>query len=121
MSKLQLTTQEHSDTTNTFTLMHKEMEQLRIEKYDLIYDIFLFVTCLVRLTAERRLASLDSFIQECLQVVTALNTNVAQQLLNHLQDDVINNDQQPPHPQGHSPKAHDNTVSLTIKLEHNIN
>ena len=72
------------------------------------------MTGLVRLTAERRLTSLDSFIQECLQVLTALNTNVAQQLLNHLQDDVINDDQQPvkpSHPQGHSPKAHDDTVS----------
>ena len=33
VSKLQLTTQEHSDTTNTFTLMHKEIEQLRVDKY----------------------------------------------------------------------------------------
>ena len=74
---------------------------------------------MVRLAAERRLSSLDSFIQECLQVVTALNTNVAQQMLNHLQDDVINDDQQPVkplHPHSHSPKAHDDTVSCIIIL-----
>lgn len=33
VSKLQSTTKEHADTTNAFTLMHKEMEQLRVEKY----------------------------------------------------------------------------------------
>lgn len=33
VSKLQSTTNEHADTTNTFALMHKEMEQLRTEKY----------------------------------------------------------------------------------------
>ena len=33
VSKLQSTTKEHTDTTNAFTLMHKEIEQLRIEKY----------------------------------------------------------------------------------------
>lgn len=33
VSKLELTTQEHADTTNTFALMHKEIEQLRVEKY----------------------------------------------------------------------------------------
>jgi len=33
VSKLQLATKEHADTTNAFSLMHKEIEQLRVEKY----------------------------------------------------------------------------------------
>lgn len=71
---------------------------------------------MIRLAAERQLTSLESFIQECLQVVTAMNANVAQQLLNHLQDNVITGDQyqepvKPPDPQSHSPEAHDDSVS----------
>ena len=70
--------------------------------------------CLIRSAAERQLASLDLFIQECLQVVTALNANVAQQLLNHLQESFINDDHQPVNPsqlQSHSAKSQDHTVS----------
>lgn len=37
MSKLQSTTKEHADTTNAFALMHKEIKQLRIEKYVCAY------------------------------------------------------------------------------------
>ena len=75
------------------------------------------VICSHRLAAETQLNSLDSFIQECLQVVTAMNANTAQHLLNHLQENVMedNQTQQPvksPPPQSYSPKAHDDSVSL---------
>ena len=42
VSKLQSTTKEHADTTNTIALMHKEIEQLRVEKY-VNYNKILFV------------------------------------------------------------------------------
>ena len=68
-----------------------------------------------RLAAERQLTSLESFIQECLQIMMAMNCHVAQQLLNHLQD-VTGGDQaqqpvKPPHPQGHSSEVNDDSVS----------
>lgn len=78
--------------------------------------------CLLRLAAERRLTTLESFVQECLQVVTTMNANVAQQLLNHLQqDNVMEGDHcqqpiKPPHPQSHSLKAHDDSVSKKLHV-----
>ena len=75
--------------------------------------------CLCRLAAERRLSSLDSFIQECLQVVTTMNANVAQQLLSHLQDDVTDGDQQRPvKPHGLPHEAHDESVSCIMHYTH---
>ena len=68
------------------------------------------------MAAEQQLTSLESFIQDSLQVVTIMNANVAQQLLNHLQDEIIEDDQHqqpaiPLHPQSHSLEAHGDSVS----------
>ena len=58
-----------------------------------------------RLAAERQLATLESFIQECLHVMTMMSGSVAQQLLYYLQDETTTSQLQHVHPQRHSPAS----------------
>jgi len=59
--------------------------------------------CYTRLAAERQLATLESFMQECLHVTTMMSGSVAQQLLYCLQDETNTSQLQPVHPQKYSP------------------
>lgn len=61
--------------------------------------------CYNRLAAEGQLTTLESFVEECLHVVTMMSGSVAQQLLFYLQDETSTSQQQPIHPQRHSPTS----------------